>query len=1017
MSSEHESDIVRPEPVASDGMNGIETQASNEFREYLEEQPILTNPYVEPRQHWKTKDGVTENEIVKGRRTPHEPLPIGSAGGVQADLLEGESNIARLRKEVRSWREAGWQSTTSPTRQLLEYWAREPGEGPVHSLFFAQREAIETIVYLTEIAGGSHWMVQRLRSVARDYSRDLLRLAIRMATGTGKTTVMACLIAWYAVNRKGERRHQHGGLAQNVGRIVVICPGKTIQNQLQVLDPISRDEDGTNFYDGKRLVPDNLRRRLPAVKVHVINWEKLVRRDGYAFRDFEVKKGMTKRKVVELAGGEEAEAVKEGYDELWTRILGPKRGRGKERVVVLNDEGHHCWERKDGEVPGVWMEALHGLASHPHYTLEQAIDLSATPIFIQPAKSRLPEGERPAKYAQLVPWIVSEFALMEAMESGLVKIPQPPKGDNRSQESPLRNLYDANGGRRLRNGKRNDESAMELVRQGIDILYNDYKDTFEEWKGANDPRVGRPVLIAVADTKSNARAIFEVLGGSLQEDGRPVERGKSLLSNVDRAGKAGLEHTILVLSKTNNPEIEEGEQVNGGALGLREVGKGATQEELERILRTVGRPGQPGQDVRCVVSVGMLTEGWDCQRVTHILGYRKFGSQLLCEQTMGRALRRRDYDNTILVQPMDAGPTEHRFPAEYATVFGVPFEGSRRQVTEKSKKPTPKTTIRPVNDRKHDLAIWIPDFSGYTTVESGTTIEIDLSLVEEIDARRDEGATVPTIQWVTTQGPIGEKRKLYPDESEKIGEPIWKLASELTEVLGNKLADEGRERETKRRGILFVHCLVAAKTWLAHEKVKLTEDDLRSGGLRELAENAILKTLRDAKGLQIERKGIPRNHRSPRRKAGDWQPFETGLEEIELAMKSELNASACHTKFEREIARSIEGCSEVDSYVRNHGPERFEIPYKHHTAWANYVPDFFVRGKPQRGLIPHVVVEGKGQPDEKSERKKWWTQEWWVQAANSLDEGTSRRWAFVEIRPGMNVEAVIEAAMKKAVKA
>ena len=1009
-------------------MNGIESSLEHEgptdsaagsqpLREDLEEQPILTNPYEEPRQHWKTKDGATENEIVKGRRAPHEPLPIGKTESVQADLFEGEAYIARLRKEVRSWREAGWPGTTSPTRQLLEYWSREPGEGPVHSLFFAQREAIETIVYLTETGGGDHWMVRRLRTVAEGYSRGLLRLAIRMATGTGKTTVMACLIAWYAVNRHGERRHRQGGLAQNVGRIVVICPGKTIQSQLQVLDPMSRDENGDNLYDAKRLVPDSLRQRLSSVKVHVLNWEKLLRREGHAFRDFDIKR---KKQTIELAGGDAANAEKESYDDLWSRILGRKRGRDKERVVVLNDEGHHCWERKDGEAPGVWMEALHGLAAHPEFTLEQAVDLSATPIFIQPANSRRPEGEKVPGVAQLVPWVVSEFALMEAMESGLVKIPQPPRGDNRSQESPLRNLYDANGGRTLRNGTQNDGTAMELVRQGAKILYNDYKETFEDWERTDDPRIGRPVLIAVADTKNNARAIYEMLGGSLLDDGRPLEHGMPLLSNLDTPPPQGerKEHTILVLSRTNNPETEEGEQVKGGALGLREVGQGATQDELESVLRTVAQPGKPGQDVRCVVSVGMLTEGWDCQRVTHILGYRKFGSQLLCEQTMGRALRRRDYDNTITVVPLDGAPAEQRFPAEYATVFGVPFEGSRRKGGGGKGELTPKTKIEPVESRKDDLAIWIPDFSGYTTVELSVAIAVDPELVEEIHAKREGEASASTIQWVTTQGPIGIKRKLYSTSNEMYREPIWKLASELTTLLRERLSEEGREREAKRQGLLFARCLAAVNAWLNHDNVRLTEDDLRTDGLRDLAKSAILKTLRDAEGKRIERRGILRNPRNPRRRAGDWRPFETALKEVEPANKSELNASACHTRLERGIARSIENCSLVESFVRNHGPERFEIPYKHHGGWARYVPDFFVRGRPARnGLIPHVIVEGKGQPDEKSEQKAWWTQEWWTQAANALDAGTGNKWAFVEIRPGENVEAAIEAAMKEAVEA
>ena len=266
--------------------------------------------------------------------------------------------------------------------------------------------------------------------------------------------------------------------------------------------------------------------------------------------------------------------------------------------------------------------------------------------------------------------------------------------------------------------------------------------------------------------KLNARAIFEMLGGKRGPSGTLEKSAFSLLSNVPYTGADPSEcamHTILVLSKTNNPETAEHEQIAGGALGLREVGKDATEDELREVLQTVAQPGEVGEQVRCVVSVGMLTEGWDCQRVTHILGYRKFGSQLLCEQTMGRALRRRDYDNLEPVERRDNKDVERRFGAEYATVFGVPF--ARQTAHGTRTKPTPpeaKTEVHPVTDRVERYRVWVPDFASYTMSAPGVGVELDSDRV--IETYPVDGQQGREIEWVVTGGPIGKIRVLETND-------------------------------------------------------------------------------------------------------------------------------------------------------------------------------------------------------------------------------------------------------------
>ena len=638
-------------------------------------QPTLNTPYESPERHWTTVDNRTRDEITPERRSVRSRMPLGRAPEpTQRDLYTGDVDIvSQLRNDVSAWRANHWPGATPSTARLLEYWARPAGQGPDRRLFFAQREAIETIVYLTEVADQSHYAIRHLHDCAAHWNGGLLRVALHMATGTGKTTVMAALIAWYAVNR-GRERHQHGGLARNVDGVVVIAPGLTIRDRLQVLDPTAHD----NLYDGWRLLPSDLRSRLNGFTVHITNVDALQPRTAREFEAVEAQRtgnGMLSvAQVRTLARGYGDPPPAENHLEVWRRTLSIDRGR----LVVFNDEGHHCWERAAGEPDGIWTAALHALANHPDIKLAQVVDLTATPMFINPAKTHRPAHTRALGAGEPFPWIVTESGLMEAMEAGLVKIPQPPMTEPGELADAVRDLYTANGGRPLTT-----EDGRRKVLAALDLLVRDYEATAERWHDPSNPDAPHPVLIVVANTKENAYEIYRHLGGYLKQ-GVHVKGTHDILSNVpfDHCTPDQCrERTMLVYSRETNAEQAETRTVNGGFIGLTRVtGTPAEQERTMRErLRTVGRPGTPGASIRCVVSVSMLTEGWDCPYVTHILGYRKFGTQLLCEQTMGRCLRRRDYDNTRAIQQTDTGRETDRYEAEYATVFGIPFEDAPAQ--------------------------------------------------------------------------------------------------------------------------------------------------------------------------------------------------------------------------------------------------------------------------------------------------------------------------------------------------
>lgn len=955
--------------------------------EDFERQPILTRPQDEPTFHWGTGQAKTS-----GRRSALN-LAAGPAPDPSGSLFEDdEGAVERVRGEVGKWRRAGWEGASPGTRRLLACWSRDPDENNGRSLFFAQREALETIAYLTEIVDENHWMLEQLRGFAENYSRGVMRLGIRIATGGGKTRVMAGLCLYYAANRRGRGRQTAGSLARRVDRIVVICPGRTIRAQLEGLNP---QHGKASVY--AEMADEQAIRDLSKVRVHVVNYEQLVPKKNAAFGGMEVK-GLGRKELAALAGEADEEETSETWPEVWRRVLGLTPGRhGQERIVVVNDEGHHCWERKDGESPGVWMEAIHGLAALDRVDVRQVVDLSATPRFINPAKTRSTQG---SGVPEIFPWVVSEFGLEEAQEAGLVKIPQRPRETRNLPEELLENLYEANTPKRLRTNGRTDPKAMRLVAEACDALYADYEREFDRWGGEEED----PVFIAVVNNKQNARAIFDELAGDPEG---PEGGGKTLFANTPN----GAMRSILVHSKTDQPETEENARVEGGWLGRRQVGKagGPSEDDLRETLRTVGRAGTPGGTVRCVVSVGMLTEGWDCRQVTHIIGYRRFGSALLAEQTVGRALRRSDYERTVPVQPQDGGPIERRYPAQYAAVFGVPIPsiGKNREPVEPPEPPK-KTWVAPVPGRCDTMKIEWPRIEGYRMTGETPEVALDETKVKawepEIEDRGEE-------RIVRIRGLIGKTRTIAL-ENEPQDHWLWELAAEVAEFIQ---ADGGGAQDARRRSaVVFAQTLAAAKAWAAHPKVRTAKASCRDPNLRRAAAEDVFAALTIG-GMPGRRIGIGDGREGAPLTgcAGEWKPFRTSLKHIVEMDRSELDNAACHSLLEAQVCVAMQEIPEAVSIARNHGPEALEIPYRKPVGgWARYVPDFIVRMQEEDGMAPHLLVEVKGVRDEDADVKEAWTRGWWTPAANDWGEERGQRWDYVMVEKADQTTSRIAEAVR-----
>ena len=678
------------------------------------EKPILSSPYEEPSEYWVYKQETGEAWRAPGRRPAGYWFRIERTDQAQQVRLLAEENwealreVNALRSDVKRWRDSGYRNATNVTRQLLRQWRREDLLRP---LFFCQIEAVETVIYLAEIRMGgkrtsftpsfSDDDLERLVDIPQDQSLpSLTRLGCKMATGSGKTVVMAMLIAWAFCNRGQLPSDERFPSA-----VLAVCPNLTIKERLQVLRP----DNPANYYDEFDLVPTGLRPFLQRGKVLIANWHQFA-------PESEHHESGKSYAVVDKGP--------ESNDAFSRRVLGDLYGRGS--LMVLNDEGHHAYrpkqadtedmsadERKaaksQNEEATVWIQGLDRINSASG--VKFCVDLSATPFYIK--GSGHSEGEP-------FPWLVSDFGLVDAIESGIVKIPRLPVDDTTGRPEPSyfrlwKTIVDGlESGQRLpgRSGKPKPEVIWEKAQGALATLAGQYKERFdyiEEGSPGQDKTP--PALIIVCDNTNIAELFFEKISGESRvpdPDARSSKSGgkKPHMKTVYGDGQTfpklfsnseGQLRTLRIDSKL----LAEAESGKGGRSG----GNGA--EELRRIVDTVGKVGEPGEQVRCVVSVQMLTEGWDANNVTHILGLRAFESQLLCEQVVGRGLRRMDYA---------PDPETGMLTEEYVDVYGIPFSVipyKGRPKNAKAPQDKPKHRVHAMPERK-DLEMRFPIVTGYT---------------------------------------------------------------------------------------------------------------------------------------------------------------------------------------------------------------------------------------------------------------------------------------------------------------
>ncbi|MGL4552178.1 MAG: BPTD_3080 family restriction endonuclease, partial [Gemmataceae bacterium] len=654
------------------------------------ENPILNSPFDEPDRHFRFDDDGITDQVVEGRRPSSYFIPIASPRQKTKQLsLEAEwakdearenAEINGIRSRVKLWRDQGCPGVTPTTRALLDHWRDHTRE---RRLFFCQIEAAETFIFLTESAPRTidNTILNKLDVVLAAAGTSLPRRACKMATGSGKTAVMAMLIAWQTLNKRrspNDRRFSDAFL--------LVAPGITIRDRLRVLLP----SDPANYYAALDLVPPEHRPDLGSAQIVIINYHAFKPRD----------RGEAGRLTKALLSGGGPSPFIETPAQVVRRVC-RELGRRKE-IIVLNDEAHHCYRSKPGQPDGeqkltgdekreaqkrdeearLWLTGLE--AVHEVIGVKAVYDLSATPFYLK--GSGYPEGT-------LFPWVVSDFSLIDAIEAGIVKIPRVPVADD-AMTGPLptyRDLWSRIREGLPKKGRGADPTAgpprlPKELEGALHSLYSHYQRRFDEWQADEQGRSeGRmpPVFIVVCNNTNVSKLVFDWVAGyetgKTHPDGAPLiaPGNLPLFSNADSNRRLARPNSILVDSEqfdSGEGMSPEFKKLSAGLidefkaeLRQRFPGRDAdalTDEDLMReVLNTVGKAGKLGEHVRCVVSVSMLTEGWDANTVTHVLGVRAFGTQLLCEQVVGRGLRRMTYTLN------DQG----RFDPEYADVYGVPF--------------------------------------------------------------------------------------------------------------------------------------------------------------------------------------------------------------------------------------------------------------------------------------------------------------------------------------------------------
>ncbi len=1044
--------------------------------------PVLNNPYEEPKYYYDTdlNGNVDYQTVIRGRRpfgfdvniVPNKRINRSLLS--QEDFNSGDPNaefINAIRNAVKEWRENGYPKASRVTKELLDYWFNNKERLPNLRLFFCQREAVETAVWLNEIAERDpntgnyllNLLVERRHTVSDDDAYVLPRTAFKMATGTGKTVVMAMLILYNYLNKRANPMD-----TRYVDHFLICAPGITIRDRLGVLQldhsKRANNFDRTDYYHQRGLIPPQFEKELGGLNasITIVNFQQ------FSPRVFSGKHASPLDGKQKWVDGElVTQKDKEDYGVMLSRIL--EKGVKGKRMVVINDEAHHCYlpktskdklsddEKSDlkqeNETAMVWYEGLRQMKLLG-YKIQHVYDLSATPYYLK--------GSGYKEYS-LFPWVVSDFGLVDAIESGLVKIPFLPAYDNTTEldEPKLRNIYeyikDSLPKRGMRAQKKKDKddnvdsdlivaqapNLPTLLNTALEQFVKDYEDydrgLRQSYEAMGTLYTAPPVLIVVCNNTTVSHEVYRDIAGyrdGVLDNGEPrYRKGRfGIFSNYDDMGLPKDKFPTLLIDssalddasaridesfkKAYAREIEAFKHEYANQHGAGSADNITDADILREVVNTVGKPGKLGGDIKCVVSVSMLTEGWDANTVTHVCGIRAFGSQLLCEQVVGRALRRQSYD----LVPYDNAGCEidrknlyrynkdnitYKFPPEYARIIGVPFNTFKGGQTVVTKPQKPKNIIRALPERQSDMEIRFPVITGYRSDNVEGSLTADFTGLPKFVLDFNKIPTETILETIVN----GDQKMMKTDYLElRDAQVIYYFAHLM-------IREYYTSREHGQQFQKFPDVKRIVEQWY--------DQQLEISGGDGSVEQKRLVMLWDHKAVLASiNEGVHKanagqefisavlNYYNP--EGSTAHVFRPTGKNVWPTQKSHINyVIAEDGSWQQIAAQTLDSMDNVVCWVKN-TYLGFRIPYTVGDENKEYQPTLIVRVKSADESIVNLIVECEdfdGDHSGNKDAKRHYLQDYWIPAANNLKN--YGQWDFVEVKDIDQLEKLINEKTKK----
>ena len=919
---------------------------------------IVNSPYSEPSRYWSYDRESKLFDEVEGRR-PAGYL-IASPG---ADSFDdpGEFKeiplVNKIRSHVKIWRELNYPGVTGITRRLLEHWTDEQ-EYEARRFFFCQLEAVESIIWATEVLPAENLGIE----IPGD-GGEFPRLCAKMATGTGKTVVMSMVIAWQILNSIAYPND--GRFAKNV---LIVAPGLTVKNRLAVLKP----GNDRNYYEKFRVLPSSLMEKLRLGKVIVHNWHALT---------WESEDRIKRRRSVDKRGAKSDLA----YAKEVLRDLPPEQ-----KILVINDEAHHAWRKtpgtkiareslSDANVATKWVEVLDRI--HKIFGILACFDFSATPFVQSGTKNKLKD--------RLFGWIVSDFGLNDSIEAGLVKTPRvvihdDARPDAKTYRSRLFHIYNDDEVKGdLQRRVQPEVPLPDLVVNGYHLLGFDWQNVAAKWEQLNFPTP--PVLITVTNRTETAARISHAFSHGFIDVERLCDTERIL--HIDSKALEAAEASANPLAEIDS------EKINRKPLKktVSEMTKKEQAELLRKQVDTIGQVGQPGEKIQNVISVGMLSEGWDAQTVTHIMGLRAFTSQLLCEQVVGRGLRRTSYD---------VDPQTGYFAPEYVNIVGIPFTFLPHEESQADPEPPkPKTRIQPVDEKSIYRMTW-PNLVRIERISAGR-LSLDWSQVDQLELSALDTSKVaelaPVVNGNADFANIKSIDLVKLAQRFRTQRIVFRTAVGIFDQMGASWP--GDKDSLLAQLIRIIEQLICSDR-VKVKPVSFDDDDIKRRLVITLNMTKIIGHIWQAIRFGNHEKLEPIFDREkPIGSTDDMAPWFT-TKPCNMTNRNHINFCVHEGTWEATTAYELEHNAKVQAWAKN-DHLGFEINYAFNGVARKYRPDYLVKLKGGTTLI--LEVKGRENPEVAVKRK--YLQEW-ISAINS--NGGFGFWAEDIVSDPNDVEEIIQ---------